>query len=239
MCATVENKMETALLRSYVKTTTYSTRSVNEILQRNQINIRDAVMATTAAPTYFKQKSWNPTHIQGGELIFWDGGLLNNNPIDQLWNERHDLIAPEASKLPISCVISLGTGHIKLGGSPSLWFKLIGIASSLISFATNTNAKHMSFKSHWLDLRRRPEYEKTEYVRFEPLLEHDIELSDYRSIPNLEQITRKYLQKDTTQQKLMKAVDAICPPKAVDAICPPKAVDAICLPKAVDATCSL
>ncbi|KAG0049552.1 hypothetical protein BGZ83_005591 [Gryganskiella cystojenkinii] len=211
MCATVENKMETALLRSYVKTTTYDPHSVNGILQTNQINIRDAVRATTAAPTYFKQKTWNPTRIRGEKLIFWDGGLLNNNPIDQLWDERHDLIAPAATKLPISCVISLGTGHIKLGDSPSLWFKLIGLASSLMSFATNTNAKDMSFHSHWLDLRRRPEYMKTDYIRFSPLMKHGIELSDYRSIPNLEKITKEYLQEESTQKKLKRAVEAICP----------------------------
>ncbi|KAG0046282.1 hypothetical protein BGZ83_008540 [Gryganskiella cystojenkinii] len=211
MCATVENKMETALLRTYVKTTTFDPHSVDRILQTNQISICDAVRASTAAPTYFEPMSWNPMNIPGEELIFWDGGLLNNNPIDQLWSERRDLIAPEAPRLPISCVISLGTGHIKPGGSPSWWLKLIGIADAVMSFATNTNAKDMSFNSHFLDLRRRRGYEKIEYIRFSPLMNHGIELSDFRSIPNLIQMTRDYLQEETTQQKLERAVNAICP----------------------------
>ncbi|KAG0196012.1 hypothetical protein BGX28_000251, partial [Mortierella sp. GBA30] len=202
--------MEMALFRSYVKSTVYPLHSVNEILQSNQnmINISLAVKATSAAPTYFPQVIWNPVGDREG-LIFWDGGLLNNNPIDQLWYERHDVVAPNASELPISCVISLGTGHKKPGSPPSLWFKLIGIASSVMSFATNTNAKDKNFESHMLDLNGRPKHKDTKYIRFDPPLEHDIGLIDYNKIDDLVKKTKEFLQTDEGRKKLEMAVDAI------------------------------
>ncbi|KAG0340659.1 hypothetical protein BG000_011437 [Podila horticola] len=207
------NMMETALLRSYIKSTVFPLPGLNEIVQSNQnmINIRLAVKATSAAPTYFPQVFWNPVGVRE-RLIFWDGGLLNNNPIDQLWCERHDVIASNASEPPISCVISLGTGHKKPGSPPSLWFKLIGIASSVMSFATNTNAKDKNFESHMIDLNGRPEHKSTKYIRFDPPLEHDIGLTDYHRINELADLTSKYLKKQDVQEKLDDAVDAICPP---------------------------
>jgi len=205
--------METALLRSYIKSTVFPLTDLNSILQKNQntITINLAVMATSAAPTYFPQVLWNPVGGQGG-LIFWDGGLLNNNPIDRLWCERCDVVAADASEPPISCVISLGTGH-KIPGSPtSLWFKLIGIASSVMSFATTTNAKDKNFESYMFDMNGRPEHRKTKYIRFDPLLEHDIGLADYSRIEELVGLTNEYLQRGDVKEKLEETVHAICLP---------------------------
>ncbi|KAG0032820.1 hypothetical protein BGZ82_006375 [Podila clonocystis] len=212
VCTTVQNKMETALLRSYVKSTVLPLSGLNDIVQLNQniVSISLAVKATSAAPTYFPEVSWEPVGVEG-DLIFWDGGLLNNNPIDRLWCERHDVVAPDASEPPISCVISLGTGHKKPGSKPSLWFRLIGIASSVMSFATTTNAKDKNFESHMLDLNGRPEHKKTKYIRFDPPLEHDIGLTDYRRIDELAALTNEYLQRKDVQEKLGEAVEAICP----------------------------
>ncbi|KAG0028320.1 hypothetical protein BGZ81_004843 [Podila clonocystis] len=221
VCTSVQNKMETALLRSYMKSTVLPLTGLSEIMQRNQniISISLAVKATSAAPTYFPEVLWKPVGGQG-DLIFWDGGLLNNNPIDRLWCERHDVVAPDDSEPPISCVISLGTGHTKPGSKPSLWFRLIGIASSVVSFATTTNAKDKNFESHMLDLNGRPEHKKTKYIRFDPPLEHEIGLTDYHMIDHLADLTTKYLQTEEGQRKLEAAVKAICPPSRDSVLSP-------------------
>ncbi|KAG0332597.1 hypothetical protein BG000_009883 [Podila horticola] len=225
--------MERALLRSYVKTTVLPLTELNSIVQMNQnnISIKLAVKATSAAPTYFREVKWHPEGAQE-DFIFWDGGLLNNNPITQLWYDRHDVVAPNASGPPISCVISLGTGHKKPDSSPTLWFRLIGIASTVMSFATSTNAKDKEFESHMYDLNGRPKYKNTKYIRFDPPLQHDIGLADYSKMGDLIQATNYYLQSAEGQRKLQMAVDAICPndhlqneegqgkpQTAVDAIC--------------------
>lgn len=38
-----------------------------------------------------------------------DGGLLNNNPIDQVWDARFDLVEPQQPAPDVSVVVSLGT----------------------------------------------------------------------------------------------------------------------------------
>ncbi|EEA23638.1 hypothetical protein PMAA_102220 [Talaromyces marneffei ATCC 18224] len=62
-----------------------------------------------------------PVKVNG--IDFWDDGLLNNNPIDQVWSARHDLARNDSGvyQVPVAtCVVSIGTGHIKeLPGSPS------------------------------------------------------------------------------------------------------------------------
>ncbi|KAF9271719.1 hypothetical protein BGZ74_005709, partial [Mortierella antarctica] len=85
---------EAALLRSY-KTTDSTTSFVDKVLLKGQdeITIGLNVRATSAAPTYFPEEVWKPDNIEDGlwesegakdGLKFWDGGLLNNNPINQL-----------------------------------------------------------------------------------------------------------------------------------------------------------
>ncbi|KAG0221096.1 hypothetical protein BGW41_007249 [Actinomortierella wolfii] len=206
--------METALLRSYVKRSILPLTNLSGILQknRNNITIKLAATATSAAPTFFPEVYWKPygfNHI----LIFWDGGLLNNNPIVPLWFERHDVVGPNAPEPAISCVISIGTGHKNPSTRRSILCKLVGIASSVMSFATSTSSEDKNFESHMTDLNGRPEHENTKYIRFNPPLEHEIALSDYHRIDELVDLTTKYLQEVSVQKKLEEAVEAICPSK--------------------------
>ncbi|KAF9940702.1 hypothetical protein BGZ67_007043 [Mortierella alpina] len=205
LCTTVKNLMETALLRSYVKQIDYPEDSLNDFLKKDNMTIKLAVRATSAAPTYFPELRYKG-------LVFWDGGLLNNNPIDQLWYERYDLVGPNESQPPVSCVISLGTGHKKPGDDkPSLWFRLLGVASSVMAFATTTHAKDKKFESHMLDLNKRPEYKDTKYIRFDTPLEHEISLIDYRKIGELATKTYEFLQTPEQQQRLEDTAEVICP----------------------------
>ncbi|KAF9975084.1 hypothetical protein BGZ73_001376 [Actinomortierella ambigua] len=213
VCTTAQNWMETALLRSYIKDTVLPPTNLQGIVQMNldEMTINLAVKATSAAPTYFPEVSWKPKGVEE-ELIFWDGGLLNNNPVHQLWLERYDTVTAEESAPPISCVISLGTGHKRPGDRPSMLFRLLGLASSVMSFATNTNAKDKSFENHMLDLNGREGYKNTKYIRFDPPLVHDIGLTDYSKIDELVETTILYLHEKEQQDKLKQAVDAICSP---------------------------
>ncbi len=213
LCTTVKNKMETALLRSYVKSINFPLHNIIGYLkqEKDNITIKLAVKATSAAPTYFPE-------VRYKGLVFWDGGLLNNNPIDQLWYERHDLTKPAESPPRVSCVISLGTGHKKPGDKPSLWFKVIGVASSVMAFATTTHAKDKKFGSHMLELNKQPAYRHTKYIRFDTPLKHDIGLVDYRQIDLLAKKTYLFLQAPKQQKKLDEAVNAICPPPRRDSL---------------------
>ncbi|KAF9956871.1 hypothetical protein BGZ72_002382 [Mortierella alpina] len=221
LCTTVKNMMETALLRSYVKNIDYPSGSLNEFLQKDKdnITIKLAVKATSAAPTYFPEVRHKG--FQANDLIFWDGGLLNNNPIDQLWYERYDLVGREESHPPISCVISLGTGLKKPDNKPGLWFKLIGIASSVVAFTTTSNAKDKKFDSHMLDLKPRKGYENAKYLRFNTPLDYAISLHDYHEIGTLSKKTYEFLQTLEVQNKLDEAVDAICPVPRKDSLMSP------------------
>lgn len=161
------------------------------------ITIRDASRAASAAPIYL------PVHQYKGES-FWDGGMLNNNPINQVWEARHDL-APlrEDSKLQrgdspyISCIVSVGTGNsprakvVPEGGS-SLW----STVKHALSFVTNTEAKHRDFKRMIRrENLRKGENQQTEYFRFNAKTTgSEINLDDWQRMAELEEDTRKYIE---------------------------------------------
>ncbi|KAG0356317.1 hypothetical protein BG005_004783 [Podila minutissima] len=197
---------------------------VDKVLLKGQdeITIGLTVRATSAAPTYFPEEVWKPDNIEDGlwesegakdGLKFWDGGLLNNNPINQLWYARYDVVGPEESEPPISCVISLGTGRKDPGGQrPGLWVRLVDIATSVVAFVSNTNAESQGFKRHMENLNRRPGYGDTKYIRLNPdLKQYNIGLADYTKMRELEDLTIKYLQEEGTKESLQEAVEAICP----------------------------
>lgn len=213
MCTTAKNRGETVLFRSYHEGTIYTDSIVNKVMKkgRDEINISLAMRATSAAPIYFPEVVWKPEGIEE-DLVFWDGGLLNNNPIDQLWYARYDLVGSLEPEPPISCVISLGTGYKPPGDSLSSWLKLVGIASSVVALATNTNAKNKDFSRHMSNLNQRPQHRNTVYKRFNPSLEnYNISLADYTKMDLLIDLTNKFLTGEQVQPHLEKAVEAICP----------------------------
>ncbi|KAI3391247.1 hypothetical protein diail_7682, partial [Diaporthe ilicicola] len=179
VCTTAQNRSETVLMRSYPNANTYVPSVVNNIMQEHQgkIGISLATRATSAAPTYFPEVQF----LEGrSKLMFWDGGLLNNNPIDQLWSARYDLVEPEEPEPYVSCVISLGTGYVRADNPSSSWFQLLGTASSVMDFATNTNPKGKDFSRYMSVMQKRGHHAKTEYIRFNPDLKNEkIDLAAY------------------------------------------------------------
>lgn len=193
MCSTLVDRGETILFRSY------KPPSDGEPLRSganfSDVSINDASRATSAAPTYL------PEMIIKG-FRFWDGGLLNNNPVDQVWDARFDLAkAPNQTPI-VSCVVSIGTSwSTKKRGSG--FFNTI---SQTVSFATNTEAKQRDFAHNInrMNLRAKPD-EQTEYYRFNaPTGDKDFNLDDWQQMENLKALTRKYLDDADTKAKIDK-----------------------------------
>ncbi|RFU80002.1 calcium-independent phospholipase [Trichoderma arundinaceum] len=130
------------------------------------VSISDAACATSAAPTFLP-----PVNING--VDFWNGALINNNPIHRVWDARYDLAPPlpsdeeQVAEEPIvSCIVSIGTGyHTETEELPQ---NIISTIATAISYSTNTRAKHRNFRRGLeRSNRRRPKDERTKYFRFD------------------------------------------------------------------------
>lgn len=185
VCATRIDRGEAVLFRNYTPPADVP------ISDFADVSITSAALATSAAPTFLPA-----VDIEG--VKFWDGGLLNNNPIDQVWDARFDVapallskdeVSPEAD---IAVVLSVGTGyHVETARLPE------GVVSTLgatIAYATNTKAKDEDFRRniHRMNLRRRRE-ERTEYFRFETPIAEAINLDDWQKMDELEAATTTWL----------------------------------------------
>lgn len=189
---------------------------VNDIMRANGANvtISMAARATSAAPTFFPEVKWQ---VPGyGPLTFWDGGLLNNSPIDRVWYNRFELVGPAEDEPDVSCLISLGTGYVKPDSSPANFIplvRLLGTAKAVMNFATNSNAEGKDFSRHYSTLlKTRPKYAKMKYIRFNPNLgSQAIGLEDYTMMKKLEDMTDAYLEEEKNKKFIDDAVNAICP----------------------------
>ncbi|KAM6505846.1 hypothetical protein FSOLCH5_014022 [Fusarium solani] len=215
-CTTAQNRAETVLLRTYKDNNIYCSSKTNDTmaLHQDKVTISLATRATSAAPTYFPEVTFpegTPKSKDNERLVFWDGGLLNNNPIDQLWYSRYELTQPHEPPPAISCVISLGTGYTKPDSPSESWFQLVGVAAEVMEFSTNTNAKAKDFTRHMTTLNLRGEHKDTKYVRLNPSLgKSEIGLADYTKIKELKAMAQKYFTDKRNQEWINKAVDAIC-----------------------------
>ncbi|RSL60440.1 hypothetical protein CEP54_006760 [Fusarium duplospermum] len=215
-CTTAQNRAETVLLRTYKDNNIYCSSKTNDTmaLHQDKVTISLATRATSAAPTYFPEVTFpegTPKSKDHERLVFWDGGLLNNNPIDQLWYSRYELTQPHEPPPAISCVISLGTGYTKPDSPSESWFQLVGVAAEVMEFSTNTNAKAKDFTRHMTTLNLRGEHKDTKYVRLNPSLgKSEIGLADYTKMKELKAMAQKYLTDKRNQEWINKAVDAIC-----------------------------
>lgn len=214
MCTTAQNRAETVLIRSYKNTNPSVPSKANDVMREHhdRVTISVAARATSAAPTYFPQVPFPTAETPPGRrLVFWDGGLLNNNPVDQVWNARYTLVAPDEPEPDVSCVISLGTGYAPAGSPGDSYFQLLGTASAVMDFATNVNPKGKDFSRHMTMLNQRGQYAKTRYIRFSPSLGKErIGLADYMRMEDLKRIAEKDVRKPEGQKYLEMAVDAIC-----------------------------
>ncbi|KFY95917.1 hypothetical protein V500_02617 [Pseudogymnoascus sp. VKM F-4518 (FW-2643)] len=205
MCTTLKDKGESILLRSYkipedaIPATFPSTDGAKEALkdELGKMSISVAACATSAAPTYLPEVKYETPLLL---FRFWDGGLLNNNPIDQLWRARYDLVKPDEPAPPVSSVVSLGTSW----STATSWspFRFINTVTTAASFITNTESKHMDFKRFINRVKSRPGSAKDiEYFRFNaPTNNEAFNLDDYRKMSRLEDITTEWLEKEVDEE---------------------------------------
>jgi hypothetical protein len=210
MCATLADKGESILLRSYptprdaLPVTSGARKKTSEEIDDTaietalveDISIKTAALATSAAPIYLPEVTWRG-------LRFWDGGLLNNNPIDQLWVARYDLVGESDPAPEVSLVLSLGTSWTTQ--RPKSIFRVI---ETLASFITNTEAKNRDFRREINRINSRlPEEAKTEYIRFNtPTKDKEFNLDEYRRMDELDKLTVKYLKGSTEAEDIKKCV---------------------------------
>ncbi|KAF5698512.1 hypothetical protein FMUND_15076 [Fusarium mundagurra] len=161
MCATSISRECAELFRSYPPPSYIEDKFAG-------ITVKDAALATSAAPTYLPIVKVNNEE-------FWDGGLLHNNPINQVWNARYDLV-PITDSPKVRCVVSIGTGLVKKPVQQPYW-GFFNTVSSIISYATNTESKHKDFERKMDSLKGRG---GPSYFRFNVELEKQIKLDDWQ-----------------------------------------------------------
>jgi predicted acylesterase/phospholipase RssA len=173
VCAVRTEDDETVLFRNYIHPS--ASPSGYEACK-----IWEAARATSAAPFYF------PTAKVNG-VKFWDGGLENNNPINELWSEKGN-IRPR-------CVISLGTGFSARSNSKSFLPPLTKLKKILTNL-TKVDGRHRQFK-------KTAEDERIPYFRFNPPMGNDkIDLADYKKLKRLEKYTLDYLKSDEVEAEI-------------------------------------
>jgi predicted acylesterase/phospholipase RssA len=210
MCATLADKGECILFRSYkapedakpISSKALAATKTHKGDLINQIDIATASRATSAAPTYLPEVVWK-------DMTFWDGGMLNNNPIDQLWAARYDLVGSTDPPPAVSCVLSLGTSWSSK--KPNSWVRLVNTLNEASSFLTNTEAKHRDFERHIQRLKYRQEPDsKTEYFRFNtPTGDEEFSLDDYTKMEALKKLTLVYLEDELVKPKISTCADIL------------------------------
>ncbi|KAK4544432.1 hypothetical protein LTR36_004323 [Oleoguttula mirabilis] len=201
MCATLAEKGESILLRSYTqpedaKPISHLPREKSEEGCVNSIKIVQAARATSAAPIYLPAETWNGVE-------FWDGGVLNNNPIEQLWNARYDLVGQHAAPPKVACMLSLGCGWSK--SKPTLLNRAKNVISRYFeSFMANTEAKHRDFKRLVQRMEGRNDQNgEVKYFRLNVATgDKSFDMADYTIMDQLEAITRVYIGEEEIRQQI-------------------------------------
>lgn len=205
MLSTLKDKGESILLRSYPQPEDAAPVSTlpkqkSEDGSVDSIKIVPAARATSAAPFYLPQETWN-------DVVFWDGGVLNNNPIEQLWNARYDLTPhPDSPPPKVSCVLSLGCGWTQ--ASKPGW--LLRIVNTMVRFTegfmANTEAKHRDFKRLVQRMKDRTAEEgNVQYFRLNVDTNgKNFDMADYKVMPALEKMTNEYIKSDPDAIKAIK-----------------------------------
>jgi predicted acylesterase/phospholipase RssA len=249
MCATLEERGESILLRSYPtpKDAIPVSQMGQDLFKKeltefegpdiDRMSISIAARATSAAPTYFPDVKLNLK--EGGKVTFWDGGLLNNNPIDQLWRARLDLVKDNEPAPKVSCVLSLGTSWSEKSPPSMLDYLDVipllgrGVKNAIkaawpwissgeksIAFLTNTEAKHLDFARYInrISHRTTDTDAKTQYFRFNtPTKDLYIDMADYKKMDQLADITQNWLKEPDQVRKIEKVAKLLAktPSKSV------------------------
>jgi len=213
MCATLAEKGESILFRSYdrPKDAKPVTGRVDTFIDEvDSIDIGTAARATSAAPTYLPQVLFPEGKTPKAEqLVFWDGGLLNNNPIDQLWNARYDLVGQIDPPPPVALVLSFGCSWDQK--KSGYLFSLVNTLSKASAFMTNTEAKNRDFQRYVNVISGRGDVnDKVVYRRLNvPTDQEEFDLADFTKMPRLCELTKQYLKGEEAPQRIEDVVKVL------------------------------
>ena len=96
----------------------------------NSVTIWEACRATSAASSFFDSIFLGPYREE-----FVDGATGANNPVWELWNQAQLVWGPEPVEGRIKCLVSIGTGILKLNPFQD---DLFHIGKTLLAIATET-----------------------------------------------------------------------------------------------------
>jgi hypothetical protein len=203
------------------------------------ISISTAARATSAAPTYLPQVEFPECGPASGNdcdgtghqqldkrIVFWDGGLLNNNPIEQLWTARYDLVGAGSPAPRVALVLSLGctwntaaadaaatAGSKGIGGVRSALWRFFDLLGRLSDFMTNTEAKNRDFQRYANVMRGRgDENSDIVYQRLNvPTGKELFDMADYTCMDRLKYLTHAYLQGKEAEDKIKSILHVLVP----------------------------
>ena len=135
----------------------------------NTLTIVDAILATSAAPAYFKVRK---LEVAGLPKTLVDGGIVANNPTELAYFETQCFWGPT----PIELIVSIGTGlHTQqFVASPR---SLLKWGHVLVDLATDGDRIHKNFQLYRAFLHGL-ESPKFQYLRLNPRMIGDYDLSD-------------------------------------------------------------
>ena len=176
---------------SFVCATQYETKGIKifrsyltDEYERYSPTICEVARATSAATTFFEDVIIGPYRSR-----YTEGGLVSNNPINQVWSEAQDIWCREEGNLQekAKCIVSIGTGNPGVKPLSDTYLKL---SSSSMDLVTQTEKTAGEFERIHRDLLISPQ----RYFRFnvERGLE-DIGLAEYEKYSTLDSVTNLYM----------------------------------------------
>lgn len=155
-----------------------------------RIMVRDALRATTAAPTFF-------VPLQREDAKYCDGAFLANNPTAVALNEVRTLYPG----VPVECVVSIGTGYHEDTRKADGSYGWEGIVNDLINCATNTEVVHETLSAF---------LPRSKYYRFNPKTEA-FALDEVRPerLQKMKRIAREYFWEVENKERMNQLVDLL------------------------------
>ncbi|KAL6362697.1 hypothetical protein LRP88_04000 [Fusarium phalaenopsidis] len=149
----------------------------------SNVTIAEVAMATSAAGTFFE-----PVTID--DMVYLDGGLGANNPVEQVVAEARCVMGCETGELEplVKCLISIGTGNPGMKSINKNFLRFV--SETLVNISTETEKTAKKFALEWRDLS-----EAHQYFRFnvEQGLQ-DVDLSEYKETGKIKVATQEYLE---------------------------------------------
>ena len=177
-------------------------RTYDVLKKSHNCEIWEAARATSAAPTFFSAIEIGPLV---SKIRYVDAGLGYNNPVKQVVAEAATHFGSDAL---VTCVVSIGTGQPKISSydKPGLIQNAVPtrLADILKDIATDCETTGE-------DMHKRCRDNPGIYYRLNVNRGlDDIELDEWKRLPDVTEHTTKYLQREEVKQQVENIVEALC-----------------------------